>query len=78
MANLLDRPARGGCRRHPQCGTPGIVRRVERVCERCAGEDDDLVLVRAPAATAGDVPGGPELWCFECRSTADHVALDEG
>ena len=58
---------------------------MERVCERCASEDDDLVLVRAPAAgatpaaTAGAEAGaGTELWCFECRSSADHATVDDG
>ena len=51
-----------------------------RVCERCAGDDDDLVLVRpgdapGPGASAGTADG--ELWCFECRSTAAHVEVDD-
>ena len=56
----------------------GSVRRVERVCERCAGEDDDLVLVRPRAETPAEEPGAPELWCFDCRSTVDHVAPEDG
>lgn len=52
---------------------------MERVCERCASEDDDLVLVRSPAADAASADGaGTELWCFDCRSSADHVAAEEG
>jgi len=46
---------------------------VERVCERCAGEDDDLALVRSRAEEAD----GAQLWCFACRSSADHDVLDE-
>jgi hypothetical protein len=48
---------------------------VTRVCERCAGEDDDLVLVRPGATSDGDADG--ELWCFDCRSTTAHVEVDE-
>lgn len=61
---------------------------VERVCERCAGEDEDLALVRR-APPAGDVAEGgdavdagaagaaAELWCFTCRSEHSHVEVDE-
>jgi hypothetical protein len=51
---------------------------VDRVCERCAGEDDDLVLVRAPVPGGETADGAGELWCFDCRSSAEHVAVDEG
>lgn len=46
-----------------------------RVCELCAGEDDDLMLVRPGAAPDGGADG--ELWCFACRSTNAHVEVDE-
>ncbi len=60
---------------------------MERVCENCAGEDDDLVAVhrlyvvpdswdQAAATTRVEVP---ELWCFACRSMYPHeVAEDTG
>ena len=52
---------------------------VEWVCERCAAEDDDLVLVRRPDGAEDTVAAGgrAELWCFECRSTTAHVEVDE-
>lgn len=58
-------------------------RSMERVCEGCAREDDDLVLVRrlypapggAQAAAADD--SAPELWCFSCRSLYPHVVEEE-
>ena len=53
---------------------------MEWVCERCAADDEDLVLVRRPdVPEAGAVDGGPtaELWCFDCRSTTAHVEVDE-
>jgi hypothetical protein len=57
---------------------PGSVRGVERVCERCAGDDDDLELVRSPGQNGAAGTGAEgELWCFECRAAADHVPLDE-
>ena len=55
---------------------------MERVCERCAGEDEELVLVRRPPATAvpGAGAGAPptELWCFDCRTEHAHEVVDEG
>ncbi|HVM02684.1 MAG TPA: hypothetical protein VM263_08435 [Acidimicrobiales bacterium] len=51
---------------------------MERVCERCAGDDDDLELVRSPGQNGAAGTGAEgELWCFECRAAADHVPLDE-
>jgi len=49
---------------------------MERVCENCAREDDDLVVVRRLYVTPEDWdrPGSvtrveeTELWCFSCRS----------
>jgi hypothetical protein len=47
-----------------------------RVCENCAVEDDDLVLVRRVYVVppSWDSPGShtvieePELWCISCAS----------
>jgi hypothetical protein len=59
---------------------------MERVCENCAREDDDLVLVHRlyVVPEAWDTPGSvtrvaeSELWCFSCRSQYPHeVAGDE-
>lgn len=43
---------------------------MERVCESCAREDDDLVLVRRLYPGGGRERGAEatELWCFSCRS----------
>lgn len=52
---------------------------VERVCESCAGEDDDLVLVRT-VHDDGPAPGGTEgteLWCFGCRADQAHNPVEE-
>ena len=57
---------------------------MECVCENCAGEDDDLVLVhrlyvvpeswdRAGSTTRVDQT---ELWCFSCRSLYPHELHD--
>ena len=51
----------------------GSLRLVERVCESCGREDDDLVAVR-PLATSVD--DGVELWCPECRARHDHEPAD--
>jgi hypothetical protein len=57
---------------------------MERVCENCAREDDDLVLVIRvyvvpeswdTAASTTTVPGS-ELWCFSCRSMYPHEVVD--
>ena len=57
----------------------------ERVCENCAIEDDELVLVRrvyvVPASW--DDPGSqvvveePELWCISCISQYPCELADE-
>lgn len=53
---------------------------MERVCENCAGEDDDLVVVQRlyvvpetwdQAGSTVRVPTD-ELWCFSCRSIYPH------
>jgi hypothetical protein len=61
----------------------------ERVCENCAHEDDELVLVRrvyvVPATWDAEgsetVVAEPELWCVSCRSQYPHDLVaddDEG
>lgn len=58
---------------------------MERVCEGCAGEDDDLVLVRRlyPGAGGQEGPGTApgsetaELWCFSCRSQYPHEVAED-
>jgi hypothetical protein len=65
---------------------------MERVCENCAREDDDLVVVRrlyvvpnewsASDPAAEDGPGSvtrveeTELWCFSCRSQYPHEVVE--
>jgi hypothetical protein len=57
---------------------------MERVCENCAREDDDLMLVHRLYVTpeAWDTPGSTtrvdetELWCFSCRSQYPHEAVE--
>ena len=69
--------AAGGSR---QCTVPSV----DRVCENCAGEDDELVLVRRlyVVPESWDTPGSvtrveePELWCFSCRSLYPHEVAD--
>jgi hypothetical protein len=59
---------------------------MDRVCENCAGEDDELVLVRRVYVVpeAWDTPGSrttveqDELWCFSCRSLYPHEVVDGG
>lgn len=56
---------------------------MERVCESCAREDEELVPVRRLYVTpeSWDSPGPTtrvdqtELWCFACRSTYPHEIL---
>jgi hypothetical protein len=48
---------------------------VERVCERCAAPDDDLVAVHRVEDDADSE--GVELWCFTCRSEYPHEPADE-
>jgi hypothetical protein len=58
---------------------------VERVCENCAREDDDLVTVRRVYVTPDtwETPGSArvepsvELWCFSCRSQYPHEPVEE-
>ena len=58
---------------------------MEVVCENCAREDDELVLVRRVYVTpeSWDTPGssrtqpGAELWCFSCRTQYPHEPADE-
>ncbi|TMM17221.1 MAG: hypothetical protein E6G01_06640 [Actinobacteria bacterium] len=53
---------------------------MERVCENCAGEDDELVAVHRlyVVPESWDRPGSTtkveetELWCFSCRSLYPH------
>ena len=50
---------------------------MERVCESCGGEDEELVLVRG-AGPDGSADGAPtELWCFACRSERPHEVVDD-
>jgi hypothetical protein len=57
---------------------------MERVCENCAREDDDLVLVNRVYVVpeSWDTPGSStrvdeaELWCFSCRSVYPHQAVE--
>ena len=57
---------------------------MERVCENCAREDDDLSAVRRVYVTpeSWDTPGSSktaadvELWCFSCRSQYPHEAAE--
>lgn len=53
---------------------------MERVCENCAREDDDLVVVKRiyveperwdRAGSSTTLPD-TELWCFSCRSLYPH------
>lgn len=71
-------------------GPPGTFRvasaAMERVCESCAADDDDLVVVRRVYVVpetwdqAGSVTRteAEELWCFSCRSMYPHEVADEG
>jgi hypothetical protein len=58
---------------------------MERVCENCAREDDDLVVVhrlyvipedwdRPQSVTRVDEA---ELWCFSCRSMYPHEIVED-
>lgn len=57
---------------------------MERVCENCARDDDDLVLVRRVYVVpeTWDTPGSSstvnegELWCFSCRSLYPHEVVE--
>ena len=58
---------------------------MDRVCESCAREDDDLVAVRRVYVTpeSWDTPGSArtmpdvEVWCFSCRSQYPHEPLED-
>lgn len=59
---------------------------MERSCESCGGQDDDLELVHRVYVVpeSWDTPGSEttvddtELWCFVCRSMYPHEpATDE-
>ena len=58
---------------------------MERVCENCARDDEELVVVRRiyVVPESWDTPGssqtmpGGELWCFSCRSMYPHEVVDE-
>ena len=53
---------------------------MDRVCENCARDDDDLATVHRVYLTpeTWDTPGSSrtelavELWCFSCRSQYPH------
>ncbi|MDQ6909266.1 MAG: hypothetical protein M3Z84_00535 [Actinomycetota bacterium] len=45
---------------------------MDRVCESCASEDDDLVAVWPDEPP---VPN-PELWCAACRAERQHDLSD--
>ena len=58
---------------------------MERVCENCARDDDDLVVVRRLYVVPGEWPGEEtsvtrveetELWCFSCRSQYPHEVVE--
>lgn len=57
---------------------------VEHVCENCARDDDDLVLVNRiyVVPESWDTPGSSttmtdaELWCFSCRSMYPHQVVE--
>lgn len=58
---------------------------MDRICENCAREDDDLVLVHRMYVVpeAWDTPGSSttlddtELWCFSCRSQYPHEPAED-
>lgn len=58
---------------------------MERVCENCARNDDELEAVRRTYVVpeSWDAPGSQttvaevELWCFSCRTQYPHVAVTE-
>lgn len=57
---------------------------MERVCESCAREDEDLILVRRTYVVpeSWDTQGSSttmteaELWCFSCRSVYPHEVVE--
>jgi hypothetical protein len=62
----------------------GTFGKVERACENCGGEDDELVLVQRVYVVpeSWDTPASStkvdeaELWCFSCRSQYPHEAVE--
>lgn len=56
---------------------------MERVCESCASQGDDLVLVRRVVEEDASPAGGSgridrtELWCFDCRAEHAHDRVEE-
>jgi hypothetical protein len=66
------------------CARSGTFGKVERACENCAGDDDELVLVHRVYVVpeSWDTPASAtkvtdaELWCFSCRSQYPHEAVD--
>lgn len=50
------------------------------MCESCAGQEDDLVLVRHVVRDEGSPAVGAErteLWCFACRAEQTHEPIEE-
>jgi hypothetical protein len=72
--------------RHPAAGgnRKRTITAVERVCENCAGEDDELIAVHRlyVVPESWDNPGSTtrieetELWCFSCRSLYPHEPVE--
>ena len=58
---------------------------MDRICENCAREDDELVLVHRiyVVPESWDTPASSttlderELWCFSCRSQYPHDVADD-
>jgi hypothetical protein len=50
---------------------------VERACERCAGDDEELVLVRRAGAAGAGRDDNTELWCQGCRAEHAHEVVDD-
>jgi hypothetical protein len=59
---------------------------MERICENCARDDDDMATVHRVylIPETWDTPGSSrteaaiELWCFSCRSQYPHELADDG
>ena len=58
---------------------------MDRICENCAREDDDLIVVRRMYVVpeSWDTPASSttleetELWCFSCRSQYPHEPAED-
>ncbi len=58
---------------------------MERVCESCAREEDDLAVVKRVYVVpeSWDTPSSStttsdtELWCFSCRSLYPHEVAED-